>query len=240
MGVKFAIAFGILSVLIIIASVEVSSRNFNLPIFIQRDSGIEKMSSFNVAELIYENNFSIERKTGVMPMDICSLRASGGIANLNGSIYDRRNKLSFNFNSFGKGDGSLTAQDGRERLSISFKINNIINRTSEILLFEANGNARANNENADLDNLDLIFMLNKTSNKISVIESKNLISNFSNNFSIKDMKVRFMEGCLEETGNYVFIYNFTKREEERSVSEVREILKENKEFLDAYEGLRRL
>ncbi|MFA5019683.1 MAG: hypothetical protein WC533_01145 [Candidatus Pacearchaeota archaeon] len=207
------------------------SGSFNLPIYIQTDAGIEKMSSPEIINILFKHNFSSEKRNQEIPMKSCSLRASDGNVILIGNNFNNKNKLNFNLNEYGNGDGSLTAQDNKERISMSFKPVKIIRITSDSLVFSAKGRMHTDNDNIDLD---MIFKLNKTSNSISISES----NNFS--FSAENMKITFADGCSNKIEDFILINDNGELEEERSIEEVRQLLNENPELIDAYEGLRRL
>ena len=206
------------------------AKDFNFPVYLQTPVGIERASSSEVLDFLFNHNFEIQKKIENIPEDKCSLRAENGNLIINEKDLGNKNKLSFHINfANNKGEGSLIGQKDRDRLSLSFDFKNLVKIDLNELILEASGKGNLNKEKLNFNSITLT--LDKINKKISVS---------GDGLEATDMDASFIDGCgNEEKEFYVFVCNGL-REERRSIEEVRMILDENPELIDMYGTLERL
>ena len=233
---KWGFVFTVLSFwsyFIIVSSVIGSfSKGFNIPVYIKTSAGTEKASSEEVIEMLFNNNFEIQEKKEIIPFDRCSLRASSGRFVLDGRILGYGNKLSFNVNSLGNGEGSLTEADEGDRFSMKFDVKDILETNSEKLVVKAEGKGRINLEELNFNDIEITF---------DKINSEVEITGFGDaDFEISAMDASVANGCLVREEEFYLITDNGKLPEKRSIGEVRNILDSHPELIDNYGGLERL
>src|SRR3990167_567154 len=205
---KWTFVFGVLSIWSIFVIVGAVGGNFigefNIPIYKQTSAGIERMSSDEIIEFLFKHDFDIEERNEFIPL------ANDGL-----------------------GEGSIISSGGENRLSLDFKVTEILNTDNESLVFDAVGEGRLNRENVDFDNIHVEY--NRANNYVLITGMGD-----ENFFSSIPLEVYFKEGCsLNQESFYLFIDN-GELDEKRSIDEVRETLDEHPELIDSFEGLRSL
>ncbi|MDD5254258.1 MAG: putative metal-binding motif-containing protein [Candidatus Nanoarchaeia archaeon] len=205
---------------------------FNVPVYIQTRVGIERASSDEIIDYIFNHNFEVEKRTEEIPMKDCSLRATGGSAIIDGVELGANNKLSFNLNYLVSGDGSLTSQKWFKRFSLSFEPKKIIKTDDEKLAFRGVGSGNLNREKINFDKVEVIF--DKINNKVNVIGSGD------KTLTVSGMSVSSIEGCLTETRDFYLIKSKNVLDKTRTIGEARKILDQHPEFIDAYENINHL
>jgi len=209
-----------------------ASSSSNIPIYLQTSAGIQRASSAEIIDHLFNKNFKIEKREETIPMKDCSLRATGGNTLFGTMDLGNKNDLSINVNSFENGDGGLTLKNERDRFEVSFSNFEILKTNSEILMLKGKGKGKLNADIIEFNPAMLTF--NKSSNKVSITGLG------VSNFETKDMEVGFIEGCLTEKKQFILITDQGELNERRSIEEVRILLREHPEFIEAYERLRRL
>lgn len=204
------------------------SKDFNVPIYSDFGSGVEKMSSSQIIDYLFNHDFSLEKRKEIIPMKDCSIRASGGMLEFEEREFSN-SKLSFNVNHLARGEGSLTSQDGRERLSLTFTPNKIEQTDLNELSVKGSIKGKMNKANFEIGNV--MLKLNKSTNTVSIS---------GNGLSASNMNLDFSEGCFNEETEFIFLNDNGELEDSRDIEEVRSLLNENPELMDAYEGLGRL
>jgi len=235
---KWTFVFGVLSIWSVFVIVGAVGGNFigefNIPIYKQTSAGIERMSSDEIIEFLFKHDFDIEERNEFIPLESCSLRAEGGMIEINQNNLTK-NKISFfiPLANDGLGEGSIISSGGENRLSLDFKVTEILNTDNESLVFDAVGEGRLNRENVDFDNIHVEY--NRANNYVLITGMGD-----ENFFSSIPLEVYFKEGCsLNQESFYLFIDN-GELDEKRSIDEVRETLDEHPELIDSFEGLRSL
>lgn len=230
---NFLLSILVLSVLIsIVSAAETSEKNFNLPIYIQTSAGTEKASSKMIKDVLINYNFEVQKKFEYVTDDKCSIRADGGSLNI-GEMSLSNVDLSFYIPSKngGLGEGSLTAQKDRDNFfNLGFEVTEILETNSQTLKFRAIGDGALNQEELSFD--DIIVTFDKTSNKVDITRKGDM------DFDAKNIQVSKVTWCGGEETNFYLITTKDKLNEQRSVEEIRSILDEHPELIDAYEGLR--
>lgn len=218
-------------IIVILASIPGSfAEEFNVPIYIQTSAGIEKASSDIISSTLFDYNFEIKKMWEYVPDEKCSLRAEDGILEVENKTFKSKNKLNFNIplKNDGPGQGSLTAQDDRERFSLSFEVKEILETNSERLTFKAIGYGGLNKKELNFN--EIIVTFDKISNKINITSDKN--------FNAKNLDVGFIKGCSGQETIFYLITNKDKLNKSRNLEEVEVLLKQYPELIDAYENLR--
>lgn len=208
------------------------SSSSNIPIYLQTSAGIQKASSADIIDHLFNNNLKIEKREETIPMKDCSLRAIGGNTLVNTMDLGNKNDLSINVNSLENGEGRLTAKNRRDRFEVSFSNFEILKTNSDVLMLKGKGKGKFNVDIMEFN--PVMFTFNKSSNEVSITGSATF------NFETKDMEVDFVEGCLTEKKQFILITDQGELNERRSIEEVRTLLSEHPEFTEAYERLRRL
>ena len=231
---RFAFLLVVCSLFIVpnISAAENSEKDFNIPIYIQTSAGIEKADSKIIKDALINYNFDIQEKFGYAPDDKCSVRADGGSLNIDEMSLENID-LSFYIPSAngGLGEGSLTAQEGRNNyFSLGFEVTEILEINAQTLKFEAIGDGALNQNPLGFD--DIVVTFDKTNKKVEIEASGDM------DFEAKDIEVSKMTWCGGEETNFYLIILKNSLGQQRSVEEIRSILEEHPELIDAYEGLR--
>jgi hypothetical protein len=236
---KWTFVFGILifwSSFIVLGTIGGGfAKDFNIPIYIQTLAGIERASSSDILEILFNNDFEINEEMDYIPIEKCSVRATGGSLDINEQDFGEKNKISFyipNGNAE-KGTGSLSGRINRDRFSLKFNVNEILETNSEILRFSAEGQGRLNRQKIDFGNI--IVELNKTSNKVSISSSEEY-----KDLQALNVEVTSLKGCLMEEKIIYLIIDQGELDEKRSIGEVRSLLDDHPELIDAYFNLEKL
>lgn len=225
----FFTTFVILCFVVNFTSAEISDKNFNIPIYIQTSAGIERASSDVIANALFNYNFEIKKMSEYVPDEKCSIRAEKGTSKMENETFTSQNKLNFNIpmKNDGPGQGSLTAQLDKKRLSLNFEVSEILETNADKLVFKAFGSGNLNKKDFVFD--DLIVTLDKKNNKVDVE---------SDEISIKNMDVNFIKWCGGQETEFYLITLKDKLANPRTLEGVQELLKEHPELIDAYESLR--
>src|SRR3989344_5494148 len=89
--IKWFVVFAVLSIwtLFVVNSLQFGSSqgiglvsasdDFNIPIYKQTDSGMAKMSSKEIIELLFKKDFSVEKTSELVAPNKCTIRASGEV-----------------------------------------------------------------------------------------------------------------------------------------------------------------
>ncbi len=123
------------------------------------------------------NNFTLTES--------CSVRADSGSISFLNNTFDEKNKLNFNLplKEAKKGEGSLTAQDKRSRISYTFIMEKAVKLSKDKIVFKTSGLLRD-----DLKNpipVKAILTMDKKINKIDI----------SGDIEAESMYVTFTKGC---------------------------------------------
>ena len=215
-----------------VTGIVMPSKGFNVPFYIIRDEGKVKARSSDLFDILFNRDFEAEKVVEVIPMDKCSMRASGGNAEVDGNDFGDNNKLNFNVNYLTNGKGSLVMKDGSDRLSLSFEPKKIIETNTERLVFESSGTGKLNRESFSESSIIIEFDKN-----LSLL---NIRGGLGRNFTIINMEADVLKGCLSEETTFFLIIDNGELDESRSINEVRQILNDNPEYTDAYQNLERL
>jgi len=205
------------------------SQDFNAPIYIETPAGNQKASLTSIIRILFERDFEIINKSEPVSITSCSVRATGGDLMLDGESFGGSNKVSFNINYLANGKGSLTNQNGKNRVSMSFTPKKILETNEDILSFNASGKGRINRDSISLD--EVIVEFNKNDREIFIS---------SNRFEANLVGVTFTEGCFSENKEFFLIKDNGKLASKRTISEVRDLIDNHPELTNAYEGLKRL
>jgi hypothetical protein len=205
---------------------------FNVPIYVETNAGIERASSALIIDFLFNYDFDVEDRVEVIPMDYCSMRARGGELIIGGDSKTENSDLSFNINHLSRGSGELTAQDGKERFSLKFTPEDITETNIDILEFFGSGSGLLNRQPVVFENVEVLF--DKETSKVSVFGSGDF------EFELNDAEATFIEGCFAKLDGFYLLVDQGKLGNRRSIEEVRMLLNEHPELMDAYEGLRRL
>lgn len=204
-------------------------KNFNVPIYIQTSAGIESASSADIIDILFNHNFSIESTVQEIPMTSCSLRGNGGLLTFNELTFTNSH-LNFNINSNSRGSGELTSQMDRNRFSLKFEPDAILQTNSNNLIINGTGELIFNRQRMPVNSLTV--NVNKNSNSVNI--------NGGGVFQLNNMDATFLRGCLTETKGFYLIHDNGLLPQRRSIEEVRAFLNAHPEFIDAHENLRRL
>ena len=208
------------------------SSNFNIPLYIQTNSGTTKAASTNIIDFLFNHNFDIQKKKEVIPMKDCSMRASDGSVKLDGKDMGGKSKMTFNINHLANGKGSFTSKKGRDYFILDFKTKKIKKTDAQRLIIEVEGDGRLNRDKIHFDSVVITF--NRLNNKV------NLTADNEKDFKAMNMNVDFIEGCLVEEKTFFLIKDKGELKKSRTIAEVRQLLKQHPEMIDAFEGLKRL
>lgn len=204
--------------------------DFNIPIYIQTSAGIEKADYYDLVEILFNHDFEVQEKQEIVSDEKCSLRAEQGSLNVDGIIFD---KSSLNFNiQLNSGQGSLTAQKNKNRFSLTFKVEEILETNPEKLVFRASGKATLNKKSLYFD--DIIISFDKIDSLLEITGTG------SKNFQATGLEVVFTLGCLSEEQNFYLLVDNGLLGKGRSAEEVVQILKQDSIFLDIYWDLEKL
>ncbi|MDD5331877.1 MAG: putative metal-binding motif-containing protein [Candidatus Nanoarchaeia archaeon] len=231
---EVALILGILALFIIqslgLVSAASTDKDFNVPIYIKTTAGIERATSDQLSEILFNHGFEIEKKLETVSMKDCSIRAKSGTSTVNGLLnYANNNQLSFYVTYWVDGNGELVITDSKyNRFSLKFKPTKIITTNSQELVFEASTSAKLNKKSIDVGTITVRF--DKTTKKVSI--------DGGSFFSVNNMAVTLKEGCMSEKIDTYIITGRGILDEPRNVKEVKSILKNHPEFIDAYEGLK--
>jgi len=230
----FLIANFLLSILVLSVFINLASAgsDFNLPIYMQTPAGTEKASSKMIRDALINYNFEVQEKFEYVADDKCSVRAEQGSLNIGEMILGNID-LSFYIPSAngGLGEGSLTAQKGRANFfNLGFEVTEILETNSEILKFRAIGEGALNRNELSFDYIIVTF--DKISNKVDIIGKGDV------DFEAKDIEASKITWCGGEETNFYLIILKNNLGQQRSAEEIRSILDEHPELIDAYEGLR--
>lgn len=216
-----------------LGSAELFNRsNSLLPIYIQTSVGVEKASSSDLIDFLFNHDFEVEERNEFIPIKDCALRARGGTAEIDEANLGENNKLNFGLNYLGNGNGELTSQKGRERMSLSFKSEEILQTDLEKLVFKAKGRGHLNRE--ELNFHSIIVTFDKENNKVNILGEGDI------DFMYSNMEVISLDGCLIEMKEFLLLTDNGELPQRRTIEEVRQLLNENPRFTEAYENLRRL
>ena len=222
----------------------------NIPIYTQTIAGIEKISFVEIIDFLFNKDFLLEEHDELVPFNRCSVRADDGNLSVKENspgygygygygygedgenFFSGNNHLGFYVNYLAKGSGSLTSQEGRDRVSLSFEILDILKTDSEDLVMSAKGKLKINRVDFDLDNITLSF--NKD------LKTVNIKASGEKKFELNNSYITFTNGCEMEERNLFLLIDNGDLEEERSIEEVRELLGQHPEFHDAYENINKL
>jgi|SRR3989338_6931006 len=122
----------------------------------------------------------------VDPDGSCSVRGNNGDITVNGTAFDKNNKINFYIplNELSKGTGSLTSQTRRSRLSYDFKVGEILENNNNRLKVIVNGQYKINRTKPIKE--EAVIMVNKKNKTIDII---------GDNLKINDMNLTFFVGC---------------------------------------------
>ena len=205
----------------------IEKKNFNMPIYEETTAGIEKASSEELLDMLFNHNFEIQEKSEYVDDESCSLRAEGGSLKVdNTTITDIKLGFTAPLKNSAPGEGSLTAQKNRDRFSLSFDIEEILETNSERLIFRASGKGRLNQKEIIFD--EIIVSFDKINNIVGIIGTGD------KDFEASGLKVSSVKGCLSADHNFYLLMDNGELGKGRSAEEVVKILKENHEFLDIY------
>ncbi|MDD5192276.1 MAG: hypothetical protein PHH54_01115 [Candidatus Nanoarchaeia archaeon] len=223
----------LLSLIILSVFVEiVSAADFNIPIYIQTSAGTEKASSKIIKEVLIEYNFEVQKTYGYVTDDKCSVSAGGdnldidemSLGNIDLGFY-------IPLPNGGLGGGRLTAREGRYNIfNLDFEITEILETNAQTLKFKAVGDGALNQDK--LSFYDIIATFDKENNKVDIIGKGDM------DFEAKDIEANKVTWCGEKETDFYLITTKNRLNEQRSVEEIRGILDEHPELIDAYEGLR--
>ncbi len=216
----------------IISGSALESSNFNIPLYIQTNSGTTRASSTDIIDFLFNHNFDIQKKKEIIPMKDCSMRASDGAVKLEGRDIGQRSKITFNINHLSNGGGSFTSKKGRDYFILDFKTKKIKKTDAQRLIIEVEGDGRLNRDKIHFDSVVITF--DRINNKVS------LTADNEKYFKAMDMNVDFIEGCLVEEKTFFLIKDKGELKKSRTIAEVRQLLKQHPEMIDAFERLRRL
>tara|TARA_Y100000310_G_scaffold142407_1_gene141941 strand:- start:6550 stop:7335 length:786 start_codon:yes stop_codon:yes gene_type:complete len=207
------------------------SKDFNIPIYVQTDAGTEKASFVDIIEMLFNNDFQLLEKREIIPMDRCSLRGEGGTLTVGEHVFNNP-RANFQINYLANGRGFITAQQNRKRFSTSFKSQDIIETNSDRLRFSATGSGYYNRQPILFEDIEVHF--DRIANKVHVSGTGNMP------FELNNADPTFIEGCqIEEKEFLLFIPN-GQLSSRRSIEDVRSLLRQHPELIDAHENLRSL
>ena len=232
---KWTFIFSVLSLwtfFVIISSVAGLTKTTNILVYMQTSAGTEKATVTDLINILFNYDFEIEQQTTLVPVDRCSVRARNGIV-VTDSMEFFENKLNFNVPNRGaaEGRGSLTSQEGKDRLSIKFNIKNITATNENDLTFMADATGKLNKHELDLDSLEINF--DKVNNIVTITGSG--IDEIDG-----ELDVNFVDGCIMQEDKFFLITKNDKLSKSRTIEEVRSLLDENPELIDVHGRLRGL
>ena len=212
----------------------------NLPLYIDDNGIIRKATTFDMLVYLFKYNFDIQESTQAIPTDTCSIRAEGGTILFNDDeITAKKNKISFFISLPNAVDssGTLSSKKGKisssggNKISINFDIKEVLESSSDELNLKIGGEGKIDKQKIEGEGF---LTLDKINKKISV--------DFFNdvNFSMNDMDVYFIKGCIDEEKEMWLLTDEGKLNEMRSIEEVRELLTQYPMIIDNFENLRRL
>jgi len=228
----FVFSFLIISSYFIAPSLSAGSsdKDFNIPIYIQTSAGLQKADYYDIVEILFNHDFEIQEKQGIVADEKCSLRAEKGTLNIDSIIF---NKNSLSFNMLGdSGQGVLISQKDKNKFTLDFDVKEILETNSDKLVFRAAGEATLNKKSLNFN--EIIVSLDKTKNLVDMTGTGD-----------KDFQARFLEasftaGCSSEMQNFYLLVDNGLLGKGRSAEEVVQLLKKYPEFLDVYWNLEKL
>jgi len=225
--------FSIILALMFVFPSLISAKTSNIPIYIQTLAGIESASYDTIVDFLFNYNFKIKKITEYVPDEKCSLRADGGFLNINNLTFISSN-LVFHvpLKDSMPGTGSLIAQNNKNRFSLKFEINKILETNAEKLIFEATGIGNLNKNNINFNKI--IVFYDKINNKVS------MDGYGDKNFTVKNINVNFVKWCSGASTEFFLVTLENKLNQSRSLDEVKELIKQHPELVDKYENLRNL
>jgi len=236
---KWTFVFGVLSIWTFLVLQSLAARglidkDFNIPIYIKTDSGTEFANSASIIEMLFFHEFEIEKQIEIIPDSKCSLRGTGGVLEVNGIILEGENDVNLNINKLDKGKGSVSGGNNKNRFSSKFDVSDVTQNDNEVLMFEGEASSKLNREKLNFSSI--VGILDRNSSLLILYSE----GNSSDEFRINDMNVNYVSGCSVEQKEFYLITDNGKLEKRRSIGDVRELLKERPELIDAYEGLKGL
>ncbi|MDD5087161.1 MAG: hypothetical protein PHV16_05415 [Candidatus Nanoarchaeia archaeon] len=231
---KLSFVSGIIILFILLfAPNAIAGSDFNVPIYIQTSAGVEKANYDDLVEILFNHDFSIEKRGEVVSDESCSLNAEGGNLEIDGKSFDK-NYLSFYIplKNSAPGEGSLTAQKNRDRFSLSFDIEEILETNSERLIFRASGKGILNQKELIFD--EIIVSFDKIDNIAGIIGTGD------KDFEASGLKASSVKGCLSADHDFYFLIDNGELGKGRSSEEVVKILKDYPEFMDIYWNLEKI
>lgn len=224
----------------------VEVKEYNLPIYNDNVAGVERASSSEVFNVLFNYKFGIEQRVEEVPDESCSLRAGDGDIIVNEENFGKGTRLSYSITLKNNdlGAGQFVSSDKDSRLSLSLKAKKVIKTNANELVTSATGEGSLDKKKVKFSTITISFnkLTNKTSlngnGKVLVDETMNVWENVS--FNANNMPTKIIEGCSVEIKDLYLIAKGDKLAEKRNIQEVREILDEHPELVDMYGKLDRL
>ena len=210
------------------ATDDLFNRKFNFPVYIENNGELSKASSREIIDFLFNHDFSSEKVTSVIPEESCSIRATTTNAIVNGTNKTGRADLSINVNYLKSGRGTLISRFEGSQITSNFRVTEVLVSNNNFLSMKADGLANVNRNRVAFD--DMMIEFNKNTNSVD-FESDDI------GLELNGMETVFVEGCMTKTDDYVVLHDEGTLEDRRSIEDVRSLLNNNKELLDAYEGL---
>ena len=220
--------FSIIIALMFFVSPNLISATVNIPIYIQTSSGIERVSYNSLIDAFTNYNFEINKTQQYIPDDKCSLRATGGILDMNGLTFSNSHLNFYTPQGSIPGQGSLTAQNGRIRLSIEFKVFNVLENDQEKIISQATGTGALNNEKINFSKI--IILYDKSTKTVNIEGIGNI------NFTAEYIPVTFTQWCSGTSTEYYLITLENKLNQSRSSDQVNALINQHPEIFDRYES----
>ena len=193
--------------------------NSNLYLYSSSDGVIKKATTKQLLDYLKNYEFELSYKREIVPDDSCSIRAKDGNIVINNEDMGSNNKINFYaVLKLDNGEGSFSAQKGKKRFSLNFKVDKTIENSEEFLILN---------------------ILEKKSNKeytLTLDKFYSTVSLSGEDLAIEGMKVYFMNECGSSEKTFYLIEKGAKTT--RSIEEIRQILNDNPIFVNRYGNLR--
>jgi hypothetical protein len=189
-------------------------------VYINKNQVLKEATAQDIANYLFNNNFSINYKKGIVTDDSCSIRAETGKLYLNEVYFNNNTKL--NFYSSAKlenGQGEITSQKGRKYVSYKFKVSKVLENSNNSLVLIITDKRTKKNSTLEF---------NKLTNKI-------IINGVD---KIEDLKISFVSGCQNELKNYYLLGDSPTSK--KTIEQVRALLNENPILIKNHESLKKL
>lgn len=198
-------------------------------LYVQNEASIEKATSAQVEDILFTKAFSIEDVTQKIPSPTCNARSTGGEITYEGQVLQGKSDVHFHLElpnaNLGSGEGSFQTADKRAYFTYNIVS---LKKNTETLEIEIAG---------DLFDSGVKKPLMGT---ITLDKETQLITVSTPVLTIQDASGDIISGCLDEEKQVTTFIVGDDLETPRSIDEVREVLNNNPELINQFEGLKHL